>query len=57
MRLYLAGGVSGNLKPAWTVASRTGATLESFERAVYEGFWLGGKAGTFCNMKSTAFRP
>ena len=57
MRLFLAGGVSGNLKPAWTVASRTGATMESFERAIYENFWQGGKVGISYSMKCMAFRP
>lgn len=43
MILYLAGGVSGNLNPAWKRVAR-GETLE--EALKHENFWPGGSRVT-----------
>ena len=44
MIVFLAGGVSGNLKPAWQkVAKRPDASLKAFqEELINENFWRGG---------------
>ena len=45
MRVYLAGGVSGNLNPAWRSMVRIGSiSPEGFiEGLKNENFWRGGK--------------
>jgi len=44
MRIFLAGGVTGNLNPAWKVMSRTEITPNGFIRGLQvENFWRGGK--------------
>lgn len=43
MIIYLAGGVSGNLNPAWKKVAR-GMTFT--EALVNENFWRGGSRGT-----------
>lgn len=43
MRIYLAGGVSGNLKPAWIMTAQT--NVDFIEALRREGFWHGGSAG------------
>lgn len=58
MRLYLAGGISGNLKPAWRVCveSLSGESAwrevsQALEEALKtEGFWQGGSHGIGCRM-------
>lgn len=40
MIIYLAGGVSGNLKPAWKHVAR-GMTIK--EALLHEDFWQGGE--------------
>ena len=55
MIIYLAGGVSGNLNPAWRRMAKDEISCEAFERAlIHENFWLGGKVGTGYR---TNFRP
>lgn len=45
MILYLAGGISGNMHPAWK--STKEATLEGFVGGLKsENFWQGGSVGT-----------
>ena len=44
MIIYLAGGVSGNLKPAWKRTKQP--TAESFIKGLCdENFWQGGSQG------------
>lgn len=44
MQIFLAGGVSGNLKPAWQrVAKRPDASLKALEEELINAnFWQGG---------------
>ena len=43
MILYLAGGVSGNLKPAWNRMAKGEITPDAFLEALQnENFWRGG---------------
>lgn len=45
MRLYLAGGVSGNLKPAWTNMAKSDISDNGFKKALIdENFWRGGES-------------
>ena len=55
MIVFLAGGVSGNLKPAWQkAAKRNDISLKAFtEELKNENFWQGGNLGT----GYTRFRP
>lgn len=47
MTIYLAGGYSGNLKPAWKLAARTDASADGFIRGLCDaGFWQGGSHAT-----------
>lgn len=48
MIIFLAGGVSGNLKPAWQrVAKRPVPSLKAFqEELINENFWQGGSPVT-----------
>ena len=52
MRVFLAGGVSGNLKPAWQrTARRSDISLERFEEdLISENFGQGGSQGTLYMM-------
>ena len=46
MIIYLAGGVSGNLNPAWRRMAKTEITPENFIKGLeYENFWRGGSHG------------
>lgn len=50
MRIYIAGGVSGNLNPAWKRVAKGMTLPEALER---ENFWQGGSVGigsTICTM-------
>lgn len=48
MIIYLAGAVSGNLKPAWQrVAKRPDLSFKAFkEELINENFWQGGSQDT-----------
>lgn len=55
MIVFLAGGISGNLKPAWQkVAKSPDISLKTFEEElINENFWQGGSLGIGC----TRVRP
>ena len=45
MRVFLAGGVSGNLNPAWKYMARTEISTDGFVRGlINENFWQGGES-------------
>ena len=45
MRIFLAGGVSGNLNPAWKKMAKTEITPSGFVKGLAdENFWQGGRA-------------
>ena len=55
MILYLAGGVSGNLKPAWNRMAKGEITPDAFLEALQnENFWRGGSQDIGFN---TRLRP
>ena len=45
MRIFLAGGVSGNLNPAWKYAAKQGVSDDNFiQGLIHENFWRGGES-------------
>ena len=51
MRIYLAGGVTGNLNPAWKRMAKTEITPNGLIRGlVDENFWRGGRHDTGYRM-------
>lgn len=47
MRIYLAGGVTGNLNPAWKRMAKTEITHNGFIKGLKdENFWRGGRHDT-----------
>ena len=47
MIIYLAGGVTGNLNPAWKRMAKTEITPNGFIKGLTdENFWRGGRHGT-----------
>lgn len=46
MTIYLAGGYSGNIKPAWKLAARTDVSADGFIKGLYDAsFWQGSPRG------------
>ena len=46
IRIYLAGGVTGNLNPAWKRMAKTEITPNGFIKGLIdENFWQGGRHG------------
>lgn len=58
MRVYLAGGVSGNLNPAWRNMSKNEITVGGFIKGLFdENFWQGGSEGTGYMVQCMVLRP